>query len=184
MAVLNPVILGFLRLRSMTGYELKRNIEHSVGQFWTASYGGLYPALGRLAADGQIRLAADAQAKIYDITEEGRDAFSRWLEGRGSRPTIKDEFLLRLFFSSDDELARLRPAIGRRIADNADRAALLDEVAERARSMTRGQALCLELGREQLESEQRLLLALQAEQLLDSRVSPRGADLEREGHER
>jgi len=163
MARLNPVILGLLRLRPMTGYELKKNIEASVGQFWTASYGGLYPALGRLSADGQIEQLAERDGKVYAVTEKGRQAFTQWLRAASATATIKDEFLLRLFFCSDAELVALLPAIGRRVADDADRIERLRALPSQATSMTRGQALCLALGTRQLEIEQCLLVELQAE---------------------
>ena len=170
MAKLNPVILGFLRVRPMTGYRLRRNIDLSVGQFWTASFGGLYPALRRLAAEGLIKRVPKSEAKTYDITEKGRDAFRRWLSGSSGGVTIKDEFFLRLFFATDDELPALLAAIGRRLAENVDRKASLDEIAENAVQMSRGQRLCLDLGQRHLEIEQRLLLELQAEQLAAARI--------------
>ncbi len=170
MAKLNPVILGFLRVRPMTGYTLRRNIDLSVGQFWTASFGGLYPALRRLVREGLISRVPNSTAKEYDITEKGQDSFRRWLLGTAGSPTLKDEFLLRVFFASDDEFQALLPAVGRRLAENEDRKASLDEIAENAVQMSRGQRFCLALGNRRLEIEQRLLLELQAEQLTASGI--------------
>jgi DNA-binding PadR family transcriptional regulator len=165
MTKLDPVILGFLRLHPMTGYTLRRNIETSVGQFWTASFGGLYPALHRLVREGLIERVPESEAKIYDITEKGRVSLRRWLSAAAGSSTMKDGFLLRLFFASNEELTSLLPEMGRRLAENEDRKASLDGIASNALPMSRGQRFCLALGKRHLEIEQRLLLELQAEQL-------------------
>ena len=46
------VILGMLRTRAHTGYEIKSIVDHSTRFFWAASYGQIYPELKRLEAAG------------------------------------------------------------------------------------------------------------------------------------
>src|ERR687883_548981 len=52
---LKSVLLGFLTSRDLTGYELKHLMERSVGHFFGASYGSIYPALRDLEEAGLVR---------------------------------------------------------------------------------------------------------------------------------
>ena len=64
----------------MTGYELRQQIEATIGHFWRESFGQLYPALRELEGEGLVRQTDTAQRRIpYRITLEGRDALRRWL---------------------------------------------------------------------------------------------------------
>ena len=49
---LEYAILGFLRSRPMTGYELKKIIDGSVSHFWPADQSQIYRTLGKLAERG------------------------------------------------------------------------------------------------------------------------------------
>lgn len=42
--MLEYIILGLLMEGPMSGYEMKKTIDSSVGLFYRASYGSLYPA--------------------------------------------------------------------------------------------------------------------------------------------
>ena len=49
---LRYALLGFLGLDSMTGYELKQNLDRSTQQFWHAGLNQIYPTLKQLEGDG------------------------------------------------------------------------------------------------------------------------------------
>jgi DNA-binding PadR family transcriptional regulator len=51
------IVLGFLLLRPMTGYELKATMDATTGHFYRPSFGGIYPSLKKL---GQAGYAAAA----------------------------------------------------------------------------------------------------------------------------
>lgn len=158
---LDPVILGFLRMQPMTGYQLKKNIDFSVGNFWTASFGGLYPALNRLEQQGQINMIGeDDRGKTYTISPQGEDAFRSWLTSPVKKPQIKDGFLLRLFFAKDDELSELLPQVSRRLAETTQLYQQLN--AQPVQTFTSGQEFCLNLAKERLSVEIELLKRLQA----------------------
>lgn len=171
MAALDPVILGLLKIGPMTGYRLKQNIERSVGHFWTVSYGGLYPALARLADKGDIELVAEDHDKTYALTEQGRRSFRAWFVQSSTKPVLKDEFLLKLFFARDEELAGLLAEIDRRLVHVSESLQALADVGTEAASMTRGQAVCLALGRVSLEAEMQQLRQLQAEIVRDQQTA-------------
>ncbi len=96
-------VLGILTLGPMSGYEIRKTIEGSLGNFWSESYGQIYPILKALVSEGLATSRTEAQADrpsrhVYTITETGREELRRWL----SRPVEHDvgrvEILLKLFF--------------------------------------------------------------------------------------
>ena len=77
-------ILGLLTWRPLSGYDLKVTIERSLGNFWSESYGQIYPQLTQLAQDGLIEPEAEPPSsgrnkKVYRITDAGRRALADWL---------------------------------------------------------------------------------------------------------
>jgi DNA-binding PadR family transcriptional regulator len=102
-------ILGFLMESEMSGYGLRRTFAESVGFFYRASDGSLYPALKKLARDGMVTVRVERQGrrvrKVYAITPGGRRWFVRML-GEASPPvSIEDEAMVKLYF------AHHRPAV-------------------------------------------------------------------------
>jgi DNA-binding PadR family transcriptional regulator len=111
--VLTPtakVILGFLRFRPRSGYDIKQAVELSTRFFWGASYGQIYPELQRLerAALVEVEQVAERRRKVYRLTAAGERALVEWLGGEyGDLFQYRDEGMLRLFFSdfADDGAA-------------------------------------------------------------------------------
>ena len=81
--MLDYIALGTVFHTEMTGYDIKKEIEIGVGNYYKASYGSLYPALEKLATKGYLTMTETAQGKrikkYYQITDEGRVAFLEWL---------------------------------------------------------------------------------------------------------
>lgn len=103
---LNPtsrVILGMLGRRPMSGYDIKRFVDHSTRFFWAASYGQIYPELRRLSEAGLIEGSDDSQGgrkrNSYRLTAAGRAAHREWLEAPAQVQEMRDESLLKVFFS-------------------------------------------------------------------------------------
>ena len=96
-------ILGFLTWGPMSGYDIKKAIEASIGNFWSESFGQIYPVLKRLAAGGltttdEIRSDGGRPSQIYRLTEQGRAALSEWLQQPPVPEPPRNELLLKLFF--------------------------------------------------------------------------------------
>jgi DNA-binding PadR family transcriptional regulator len=101
-------VLGFLNRQPMSGYDLKKAVEQSVGNFWKESYGQLYPILRRLSEDGLARKsdggAGGKRARhAYAITPAGREALRRWLEEPTEPQQLRNELLLKLFFGGNGD---------------------------------------------------------------------------------
>ena len=96
-------ILGFLTWGPKTGYDVKKAVEASIGNFWSESFGQIYPALARLAERGwAIRVDTPKTGRrpqhAYAITDAGRDELRRWLAEPVAIPRPRNELLLKLFF--------------------------------------------------------------------------------------
>jgi PadR family transcriptional regulator, regulatory protein AphA len=97
-------ILGFLRFRARSGYDIRRAVEISTQFFWGASFGQIYPELKRLEEAGLVEVEASAETgrkrRVYRLTGAGEQAFSDWLaEDEEALFQYRDEGLLRMFFS-------------------------------------------------------------------------------------
>ena len=104
------VILGMLSIRPMSGYDIKKGIEESISNFWTESYGQIYPMLKSLVAQKLVtktveRGSGKPDRHVYALTEQGRRELRRWLT-EGVVPKVeRNELLLKLFFGEEVETA-------------------------------------------------------------------------------
>jgi PadR family transcriptional regulator, regulatory protein AphA len=105
-----PSILGLLARQPMTGYELKSAIEESIGNFWSESFGQIYPELRRLEEQGLVtsQLEGGTKAKRrYAVTASGREALRAWLAEPPKLRPPRNELLLKLFFGAQADPAQL-----------------------------------------------------------------------------
>jgi len=111
-------VLGFLCRRPMSGYDLKKAVEESVGNFWKESYGQLYPILARLSAEGLVKKTDAARGgkrarHVYSITAPGRKALRSWLEAATEPQQLRNELLLKLFFGGRGDVTWSRRQVAR-----------------------------------------------------------------------
>src|SRR3990170_1059299 len=97
-------VMGMLTFGEMSGYDLGKAIEGSIGFFWAPAKRQLYAELRRLvelgwAREREVEQTDRPDKRIYTITPAGEEALRSWL---GTPPVyldpIKSPFLLRLFF--------------------------------------------------------------------------------------
>ena len=99
----DKAILGFLTWRPMSGYDIKKAVDASIGHFWSESYGQIYPILKRLAASGLVEAdepkSTDGRpSETYRLTDGGRLVLAEWLEEPPEPERRRNELLLKLFF--------------------------------------------------------------------------------------
>lgn len=98
-------ILGFLSLKPLSGYDLKKLFHMSAAYFWPADQTQIYRTLKKLAEDGLIELKEQKKGetvdrKIYAITEKGREESLKQIQQNTVDDFIsRDMFLMQLFFS-------------------------------------------------------------------------------------
>lgn len=105
-------ILGVLLEGPTSGYEIKSLMGRSTVYFWSESDSTIYPMLKVLAREGKVLpetvYVGKKKKEIFSITEAGREEFKLWLESPTGLETPRNEFLLKLFFVTDQkEMARL-----------------------------------------------------------------------------
>src|ERR1700748_2755326 len=98
---LADAILACLTERPMTGYELAKTFDASIGFFWKADHQQIYRALSKPRERGHIQGHAAVQSGkpnklVYTLTSEGRAALRHWAAKPSSPPSIKDDLLVRL----------------------------------------------------------------------------------------
>ena len=78
---LRHTILGFLSIRPMSGYRLKRYFEASVRHFWTADQAAIYRALAELTSEQLVEHERVAQTPYcYALSVGGGDGVARLIE--------------------------------------------------------------------------------------------------------
>ena len=97
------IILGLLTHEDMTGYDIKKRLDHEISFFWKGSFGSIYPALNELLKAGQVEKTAEeprgARERIrYRITAQGKEALKQWLTDSKADNDLKYETLVKLFF--------------------------------------------------------------------------------------
>jgi len=111
------VILGMLKLGRRTGYEIKSLVDVSTRFFWAASYGQIYPELGRLEQAGLVKGEVDRsngrRPKAYELTKAGEKALHDWLtSGEPLHIELRHEGALKFFFSDaltpEEQIALVR----------------------------------------------------------------------------
>ncbi len=99
---LRYAILGLLTQEGLSGYEITRRFEQSVGYFWHARSQQIYPELSRLEAEGLVTGAVVPQRgrpdkRVYSITPEGRARLRQWVLTPSPPTFVKDEFMVKVW---------------------------------------------------------------------------------------
>jgi len=110
---LKHAVLGFLAIEPMSGYDLKKAFDASVGHFWTADQAQIYRTLARLVEEGMVEIRQVAQDRRPDrnehrLTNSGTIELDTWLATAASAWPTREPFLLRIFFAGrlDRELVQ------------------------------------------------------------------------------
>jgi PadR family transcriptional regulator AphA len=99
------VILGFLLNDSRSGYEIGQIIQQSTNYFWQESDASIYPTLKLLAKEGLVSsetaYVGKRRKEIFSITKAGKKAFLEWFKKPPEQDMHREEFLLKLFFTTE-----------------------------------------------------------------------------------
>lgn len=77
-------LLALLSVDAMTGYDLHKRFDSSVGHVWYAPDSQIYPELRKMEADGvvtarEVPWGTKGTKREYHVTEAGRDALRAWM---------------------------------------------------------------------------------------------------------
>lgn len=112
-------LLGLLMYEPKSGYEIKQIFEEVLGCFWFAQQSHIYRELPLMERKGWVNSEKIVQKnkmdkRVYSITDEGKSVFINWLKRfpKARLPRIRDEFILRFYFSSYIPLKDLSLQLG------------------------------------------------------------------------
>jgi DNA-binding PadR family transcriptional regulator len=100
---LRHALLGVLKDRPMTGYDLVRHFQGTVGYLWSAPQSQIYPELRRMEAAGLVQATVAprgqrAQKRIYAVTDAGMLELRRWASEFLPLPAQRDPVYLKAAF--------------------------------------------------------------------------------------
>src|SRR3954453_5646784 len=91
----SSAILGLLRLRPWTTYELAKQVQRSLGWFWPRAERKLYEEPKPLAESGPApatqEMTGARPRTVYAIPRKGRGALKRWLDEPPAPPAFEFE---------------------------------------------------------------------------------------------
>jgi len=141
-------LLGLLSYEPMTGYELNKEFNGSLGYFWSAKASQIYRELDAMEKCGWLtseRVIQDEKPnkRVYSLTQEGKAEFMDWLSSLDpikGPPSMRSAFLMRVFFGGElkkEQTLELFHAIRgimlerleqmQKVYDEIDSVALIDE---------------------------------------------------------
>jgi DNA-binding PadR family transcriptional regulator len=103
-------VLGFLTKGRMSGWDLSRAIEGSVGNFWNVTRSQIYRELNSLEARGLVAPVGEVgprDRQVYRLTPAGRRQFKRWVARDLGEETRRVPVLLTTYFGADVPRKRL-----------------------------------------------------------------------------
>lgn len=111
-------ILALLIREPMSGYDLNKNFERSVGSFWKATHQQIYRELSKMEDQGLVAAREVAQEgrpdkKLYSVTQLGKETLALWIAEPCEVAPVKDELLVKVFVGSLVPVAVLKQEIER-----------------------------------------------------------------------
>jgi DNA-binding PadR family transcriptional regulator len=119
---LKHAILGFLSIKPMTGYDLKKAFDQSIQFFWPANQSQIYRTLADLKAEGLVEQEVIAREdrldmKVYRISDNGQDELHEWLSNPLPHQDYREAFLIQLYFGSKLDDSEVIPLLKQMIQD-------------------------------------------------------------------
>lgn len=121
MALAHAIMTALIEA-DLSGLELAKDFESSVGFFWSASHQQIYQELHKLADKGWLNKREVSQAGkpnkiIYGLTRAGRDALAKWVYETSKTRPAKDELLIKLYNLSEENANHLSAEVTARRED-------------------------------------------------------------------
>ena len=103
-------LLGILSMCPGSGYDIKKFMEQSTSNFWSESYGQIYPILKQLVEAGLATSHTEKQEGrperyVYTLTDKGLEELRRWLTEPIEHTVERNELLLKLLFGRENNIA-------------------------------------------------------------------------------
>jgi DNA-binding PadR family transcriptional regulator len=129
--------LGTLMTGEASGYDIKKMLEEgSSAGLVDASFGSIYPALTRLAADGLVTVRGVAEGrtdkKVYAITDAGRAHLLQQVSGPIGEEKFRSPFMFALLFAELMPRERLTALIDSQLASYEEKRRKIREFRDKS----------------------------------------------------
>jgi DNA-binding PadR family transcriptional regulator len=163
---LSHAIMTALLEEDLSGYELAKRFDKSLGYFWRASHQQIYKELRKMADNTWVSATSVEQSGkpnkvIYTLTPLGKENLDEWVRSAGKTPPAKDDFLVKLFNVGHSDVAPILEELDRRQRASQERLALYLQIrrkhptaAELLPDTQKGRYLTLIMGIRQEEANQ------------------------------
>jgi DNA-binding PadR family transcriptional regulator len=130
---LGDAILACLTEQPMTGYELAKTFDVSIGFYWKANHQQIYRELTKLRDRGHVEASEVVQSGkpnklVYTLTPEGRAALRHWAARPSTPASIKDDLLVKLYALDSVDIEPLRDDLMARLEHHRDRCARYERI--------------------------------------------------------
>ncbi|GAA3875273.1 PadR family transcriptional regulator [Celeribacter arenosi] len=134
-------LLGFLVEQPMTGYDLRKAMEASVGHFWTADQAQIYRTLSGLVDEGLVTVDVVEQEtrpnrRVHRICPAGEDALDAWLASPLEPVPVREPFLMRTFFGGRLKVEAIEHLLTARIDEATQLVSLLSAIRQQQSTPT------------------------------------------------
>ncbi|OAB38276.1 hypothetical protein PMSD_07895 [Paenibacillus macquariensis subsp. defensor] len=154
------VILGMLMKESLTGYEIKQLLENVFSNFFSSSYGTIYPTLTRMEKEELITKEIVLQdgkpnKNVLNITDKGRACFNAYLQGPLEGDSIKkSDFMMRLYFGEFVGYDKIVIWLNQVQADSQQKLnQLCEQYSLHKDEMHPAQIICIQIGIEEYKAK-------------------------------
>ncbi len=133
---LSHAIMTALLEDEMSGYELAKAFDVSLGLFWRASHQQIYQELHKLSDRGLLHRQTVPQAGkpdkiLYGLTAAGQEALGEWVLGSGRVQEGKDDLFVKLYNLGKDNAAHLAAEVEQRRKQMMQRLYLYERIRRR-----------------------------------------------------
>ncbi len=135
MALAHAIMTALLE-DDLSGYELARDFETSLGFFWQASHQQIYLELRKLAdrrwlSKREVRQQGRPNKIVYGLTKAGREALAEWVYSTTRTQPGKDDLLVKLYSLDGSNAGHLAGEISARREEMMRRLYLYEKIRRR-----------------------------------------------------
>ncbi len=134
---LSHAILTALLEEDLTGYQLAKKFDVSLGFFWRASHQQIYQELKRLHQREEIHAKEVEQSgkpnkKIYSLTDQGRESLDRWVLAETRPRAGKDELFVKMYNVGHSSVEAIAKIVRERREEHINRLSLYKRIEDRS----------------------------------------------------
>ncbi|MEM8562337.1 MAG: PadR family transcriptional regulator [Pseudomonadota bacterium] len=133
---LGHAIMTALLEDDLSGYELAKDFETSLGFFWQASHQQIYQELRKLSdkrwlSKREVTQKGKPNKIVYGMTKAGREALAKWVFDTTRMQAAKDDLLVKLYNLNEDNASHIAAQISTRRKETMQRLYLYEKIRRR-----------------------------------------------------